>query len=627
MLQKVNKKIICIIAAFFTVLAICTANQIITDEMARSVIDTNHTIIIPIVKLGLNYEKAYGINSAILLFVLSYFYYQVSQRKGNLEDKRLSQITLVGGVIFAFFMVFGNSFFHLNSWDLIFYGKFQMLISAINFIGYVCLFQNILLFLLLKLKNKTEEPQKENKEKENKTKFFNRHPILRYTLYFLICWLPYLIIFYPGTMNMDSLFEIEQYLGEIGWTTHHPILPTIVFGMFMKIGSFYLGNDNLGIFFNTIFQVFLGAVLLSYSLHYCEELTKSKKIKYALFVFFAFFPIWPIHFYTEVKDIYFSMAMLLYVIFSMKFIVANGKWKAKDWIVYWFAMIFVYLFRNNGIFIILFTFPFLAMAVKKVERIKMIAISILAIVFGMVFTQIYVQANDIKKGSVAEALSIPFQQTARYVMEYDLTEEEENTIDKIIAIKDIKENYNPEIVDYVKGKYKQTTATKDDLKNYFILWFHMFLKHPAVYFEATMNSSYGYYFPNKTENKDSFAQFTIDVPDHINLNHFKIEFMPDTKDNRQAIERGLYTLRSMPGIGLLFSCGFYTWGLLVVTLILWYFKRKREMTVLVPLYVVILVCTASPVNAFVRYMQPVMLLLPFVIAWMLYGVKIISGDN
>ena len=608
------------VAAFFTILAFSTASQIMTNEAALAVIDTDNTVIINIVKLGLNYEKAYGVNSGILLFLLAYFYHQVSKKKENLADRRLNRITCIGGFIFSFFMVFGNSFFYLNSWDLIFYGKFQMFISVINFIGYFWLFQNILTFLLLSLKGK-KKGQEETIDKEKKDKFFNRHPILFYTLCFLICWLPYIIIFYPGTMNMDSLFEIEQYLGEIDWTTHHPIFPTIIFGIFMKLGSFYLSNDNLGLFLNNIFQIFLGAILLSYSIHYLYKLTKSKKIKYGLLLFFAFFPIWPINFYTEVKDIYFSMAILLYMIFSMKFIVANGNLNPKEWMVYLLSMIFVYLFRNNGIFIILFSFPFLAIVVKKMEKIKIITCSILAIVFCMIFTQIYRQANDIKKGCVAEALSIPFQQTARYVMEYELTEEEENTINKIIDIKDIKENYNPEIVDYVKGKYKQTTATNEDLKEYFIAWFNMFLKHPAVYFEATMNSAYGYYYPNKTENKDSFAQFTIDIPAHINKNNFELQFLPDTKENRQIIERSIYTLRNMPVIGLLFSCGFYTWGLIVVTLILWYFNRKKEMVLLVPLYVIILVCTASPVNAFVRYMQPVMLTLPFMIGWMMYGIK------
>ena len=42
-------------------------------------------------------------------------------------------------------------------------------------------------------------------------KFKNKHSILFFMILFLICWLPYIIVFYPGTLNVDSLNEILQY--------------------------------------------------------------------------------------------------------------------------------------------------------------------------------------------------------------------------------------------------------------------------------------------------------------------------------------------------------------------------------------------------------------------------------
>ena len=57
-------------------------------------------------------------------------------------------------------------------------------------------------------------------------KFKNKHSILFFMILFLICWLPYIIVFYPGTLNVDSLNEILQYWRVSEWTTHHPIFPT-----------------------------------------------------------------------------------------------------------------------------------------------------------------------------------------------------------------------------------------------------------------------------------------------------------------------------------------------------------------------------------------------------------------
>lgn len=627
MTLKRNQKMMCMIAALFTVLAFSTAKQPITREEALEVINTGSTLIINIVRFGLNYEKAYGVNSAIIFFLLAYFYYQVS-KKVDKQDKRLNRVTLCGSLIFAFFMVFGNSFINLNNWDLVFKSKFQMLISMINYIGYVILFKTLLTSFIMGIKDilkKQVNLKERSKNKENKIwspikEIQEAHPILFYMVCFIICWLPYIIIFYPGTLNRDSLLEIEQYLGEIEWTTHHPILPTIIFGTFMKIGVFCLTNDNLGIFFNNIFQIILGTALLSYSMNYIYTLTQSKKIKYGIFIFFAFFPTWPIHFYTEVKDIYFSMSILFYVIFSMKFIIAEGKLNKKQWMTYLVSMILVYLFRNNGVYIVLFSLPFLAIIVKKREKIKIIACSTFAIVLCFSLTQIYTKANNITNGSVREALAIPLQQTARYVMEYELTQEEESTISKLVDIEDIRQNYFPETVDFVKKNFKPS-ATKEDLKEYFIQWFKMFFKHPNVYLKATMNATYGYYYPDRKEYKDGVAFYDIDTPDYRNVSNFDIHFLSHTEVYRDMMIRATYMLRNMPIIGLLFSCGFYTWGVIVITLILWYFKRKREMVILVPLYTIILVCTASPVNAFVRYMIPVMLTLPFVIGFTTYSIK------
>lgn len=320
------------------------------------------------------------------------------------------------------------------------------------------------------------------------------------------------------------------------------------------------------------------------------------------------------YFYTEVKDIYFSIAVLLYIICSMKFIQQNGKLNKKEWFCYLIAMALVYLFRNNGIHILLISLPFLAIIVKKIERIKIIVCTLLIVIFCSISIQTYVKINNVMKGSTREILAIPLQQTARYVMEYDLTEEEEKTISKIVQIKDIKEGYRPETVDFVKEKYNNT-ATKEELKEYFCVWFKMFFKHPSVYIKSTINATYGYFYPNRMEYKDGIAFFQIDAPEPVNVSKFDIHLLDSTEESRNLIERSIYTLRNMPGIGLLFSCGIYSWGVIVITLVLWYFKKKREMVILVPLYVILLVCIASPVNALIRYMLPIMLVLPFLIGW------------
>ena len=64
-----------------------------------------------------------------------------------------------------------------------------------------------------------------------------------------------------------------------------------------------------------------------------------------------------------------------------------------------------------------------------------------------------------------------------------------------------------------------------------------------------------------------------------------------------------------------YQAGVYTWLSIIMT---WIIIRKRKYTALVilaPVFISILVCIASPVANCVRYMLPVMAVLPIVISY------------
>ena len=83
----------------------------------------------------------------------------------------------------------------------------------------------------------------------------------------------------------------------------------------------------------------------------------------------------------------------------------------------------------------------------------------------------------VKPGGKQEMLSIPFQQTARYVKYYgnDVSTEEEKVIRKVLDYDTIGKNYDPDLSDPVKNTYKQ----KDEyLKDYFLI--ERFLKYANI---------------------------------------------------------------------------------------------------------------------------------------------------
>ena len=210
-------------------------------------------------------------------------------------------------------------------------------------------------------------------------------------------------------------------------------------------------------------------------------------------------------------------------------------------------------------------------------------------------------------------LSIPFQQTARYIKEYpdEVTLKEKNVINAVLSYDGIKENYNPEISDFVKNTFRE--ESEDKLSEYFKIWFEMFLKHPMVYVEATLNNTFAYYYPFYNQNVLGNYQFYIkEAP--VATGYFDIHYIMPVKI-RTTVTEYVQTWNKIPGISQIVNSGFYTWILLLLVGYLIYTKRIKGILLLIGPAINILVCIASPVNGLLRYAFPLMACTPLLIYW------------
>ena len=98
-------------------------------------------------------------------------------------------------------------------------------------------------------------------------------------------------------------------------------------------------------------------------------------------------------------------------------------------------------------------------------------------IFQFAYTGLLFKAARVSTVGKQEALSVCFQQTARYVKYHgdEVTGEEEAAIKKVLAYKKLAKKYQPALSDPVKGTYK-SEVTSTDLKNYFKVWLQMGLK-------------------------------------------------------------------------------------------------------------------------------------------------------
>ena len=142
-----------------------------------------------------------GILGSVLLI---YFIFKFYQKSSIIKKKKSLKVL---SLILAFFMIFGNSFMQVGSTTLIFKNIGYFLISVVMFIGYYYLFLVLIsyLFRYLDKNNFTDS----NKEKSNKLiNTFKKHPFLFSFVFIIICWLPYIISYYPIILSPDPSFQI-----------------------------------------------------------------------------------------------------------------------------------------------------------------------------------------------------------------------------------------------------------------------------------------------------------------------------------------------------------------------------------------------------------------------------------
>ena len=524
-------------------------------------------------------------------------------------------------------MVMGESFRITNSWDLVFGTPVRLAASGFIFIGFFLVFRFSLKKLYRYLDNgiKVDKPYEGNRF----LVIFNNHSFILSLIIILLCWLPYIIAFYPAILSPDPSNQIRQFFGipnyysksvvlldeEVVITNHHPVLHTFILGGLAKAG-YLLGSINLGLFIYSILQVGILSSVFAYTIYYMGELKLPIKLRIAFLLIYSLVPVFPLYAMSAVKDVIFGALIILYIIFLFTVVKAKEEAMSFGRIGFYILLItLITLFRNNGIHVILLTLPFAIYKVKAHRKsLSVIILSTLLIYLG--FSKMLLPALMITPGSIREALSIPFQQTARYVLEYEdeLTDQEISAIDKLLNIETLGERYKPEISDPVKGEFNKY-AQKEDLINYFKIWARGLIKHPGVYIEATMNNTYGYFYPGKT---NWYVYYRFD--DRLVQDGFDYHYN-DLFRLRKSLSLFAVAFPYIPVIGLMVNIAFNVWLIFIGAGYLIYRQKLSEIIFLSPALVLILICIASPVNAYFRYSLPYIFSMPIMISLFLYCAK------
>ena len=553
----------------------------------------------------------------ILIFILFYcFFYKAyfSESKKNNFYRLLS-------FIFSLITIVGLVYSTLASSLKILFCSFLQIYKFLTlFFGYY-----IIYYAILKRLSTIDIGKIKMKETFFERKF-QKHPILITSLLLTLVFLPLAIIFYPGGATGDTADSVYQFFHDgSSWSIqminliddnvyinkHHSVLFTVMLGLFLKLGN-CLYSYNLGFFLFILFQLFVVISIFSFMIYYMKRIKIPFYLIFCSILFICFSPLIIKYSITAIKDTLNAGINLVYVIFLLQIVrnydsIFKNKFRLFAFII---VMLLVMMLRNNGIYTILLSFPFLFILYKKYWRkLLKVFVSIL-IIFGM-YDNILLPRFGVSDGSIKEVLSIPFMQLARVAKyhEEDFSNEEINKINEVLDFRNIINGYNPKISDDVKDSYKKT-ATKQEILDVFGIWFKYLKKYPDVYIESFLNSTYGYFYPPFIEDEPKIL-FTNFLAYERNY-----ELGPISRFNvaRAVIYYVLCYIYYSPFFVYFNNVALIDWLLVLSFLYIFRKKKYKYLIPLFPLLSVLLVCLASPVNGCARYVLSIVFSVPIVLA-------------
>ena len=457
---------------------------------------------------------------------------------------------------------------------------------------------------------------------------WNKRSVIVCSAIMLLCWLPWLIGLFPGSMNWDTYYQIHQcYPGnhpiyfipyeptqsfvDYYFSDHHPVFDTLVFGAFALASDAAFGTWNYGVFLYVAIQSAATALSFTAGVAYLQTMGLGKVGRVILFLVFALFPVYPAYAATMVKDSLFSWIFVVFFIMVVHVVRQGGKPLRNGAFLAGFVAICILLCltKKPGVYIVLGTLVVLLAAYRRYAWKQLLATCLsCALLMWVILPFVAFPLLDVVPGGKQEALAVPFQQTARYAVDHgdEAQEWEREAIDSVLVYDTLPERYDPDDADPVKFMWNYH-CTSDDLLRYFEAWGSQGLRHPEAYAAAWFDMVDGFLIP--TDIIQIHRSTGSTAPDESPL-----IWQPTQLDD---LRNGLFafydTLAGLPVIGLLFqTCVWATYipiacGAIIVV------RNRKLLPALVPVMLSLLVCFVAPV-VHARYALPLIYLDPLLIA-------------
>lgn len=278
---------------------------------------------------------------------------------------------------------------------------------------------------------------------------FDRKSILQASLLVFACWIPWIILQLPCTMNFDTCNQLFQFMtdGPTYYTTvgyyvdaqyidHHPVFDTLLYGCFIWIGNL-VGSQNAGLFLFSLLQCALTAIALAASCCYLERLNAPKAVRVGAILFVALFPAIPQWATCMVKDSTYSLFFIPYFIMYLEVLRTKGEaWRSRRFLI-WFIVVIglCILSKKTGVHIVTISGLFLLLANRGTWKQGLTVLIAPILVFSLALpAAVYPAIGGVAPGGKQEAIGSLLQQTVTVLRQEgnNVTADERAAIDAVL---------------------------------------------------------------------------------------------------------------------------------------------------------------------------------------------------
>lgn len=522
--------------------------------------------------------------------------------------------------LFASFILLGNSYMEAGSWEYCFGSVVNFAKFVFAFAGYSIFFYGCMQWiscLLDRSSGPTGCGDKGFGLRKVLNEFWQTHVFMKAVVILTVAYLPFVLLSYPGNLCWDVIGQIEQVVLHSGYSSHHPLVHTLLVGGLVKFGQVCLGSLEAGLFLYMLVQLGMFVVALAATVWRLAKRGVKGSWLTCLMGLYLLAPVYSNMASTAIKDVPFIAFVIGYLICFSMLLESPALLRKKSFSgIFILMQVGMILFRNNGIYVVagggIVAAVYLWKVYRGKERLQSIVVLFaVSLLISKLLLAVLMQVLHASPGSSGEMLSLPFQQTARYLQLYrtELTVEEKEAIEAVLGdVNEVAGRYDPDISDPVKALFKKDAETAEILR-YLGTWAKGFLKHPLVYIEAFFHHVYGWFSPAAT-------------------NAIRYE----TQDYELIRQQGLFPQASkvlifyyrfmnrITPVGVLENVGLYVWVLIFMTAYLCKRRFGAQIVMTIPLWISLLICMASPCYIWhPRYAFPIMMTLPFLICFICSG--------